>query len=154
MELTPQAIASLRLVLKKIAFLEHLKIDELDALIREMDRRPFRRGETIIRQGDVGETFYILASGSVSVTKKSGLFGRQKQIASMRREGFFGEMALIDNIRRTATVIGEEEGEIYFLPREAFKKVLMANPEIGQLIQRTAHYRKAQNKVLELGNGH
>ncbi len=152
MELTAQTIASLRLVLKKIAFLEHLKVSELDQLIHAMDKRPFKRGETIIKQGDHGETFYILGSGSVLVYRKSGFFGRNRQVATLKKEAFFGEMALIDDIERTATVIGEEDGDLYFLPREAFKKVLLNNPGIAELIKKTAQYRATQNKVIEIGD--
>ena len=148
MQLTSEMIANLRIVLKKIAFLEFLKVNELDALILALDKRPFGQGEVIIKQNTIGETFYILASGSVGVFKEK--FLSRKKVATLASNDIFGEMALIDNVKRTATVIGEEPGDLYFLPREAFKKILLTNPGIGELIRHTADYRKAKNRALDL----
>jgi len=141
----------LRLTLKKIAFLEHLKLNEMDEMIGALDKRPFHRGEIIIKQGSMGETFYILASGKLGVYKE-GLF-RKTKIADLESNAIFGEMALIDDQKRNATVVGEEDGEIYFMPREVFKKVLLNNPGIGALIRQTADYRRAQNRAIDLDKG-
>ena len=148
MQLSAEIIANLRIVLKKIAFLEYLKVNELDELIKALDKRPFTPGEVIIKQNTIGETFYILASGSVGVFKEKWL--SKKKIATLASNDIFGEMALIDDVKRSATVVGEEAGELYFLPREAFKKILLANPGIGELIRHTADYRKAKNRALDL----
>ncbi len=148
MQLSADTIAGLRLVLKKIAFLEFLKVNELDELIKALDKRPFTQGEIVIKQGAIGETFYILASGSVGVFKER--FLSKKRIATLASNDFFGEMALIDDSKRNATVVGEEPGELYFLPRDAFKRILLNNPGIGEQIRHTADYRKAKNRALDL----
>lgn len=148
MQLTAQEIANIRLVLKKISFLEHLKLTDLDEFISNLQKRPFRRGETIIQQGDPGETFYILASGRVGVFRKA-LF-RSKRIATLEKDSYFGEMSLLSNEQRSATVVGEEEGELYYLPRDAFKKVLLSNGDIAAMIRQTAEYRQAQNRAIDL----
>lgn len=148
MKLSSQEIASLRLILKKIAFLEHLKLNEVDELISALDKRPFHVGEVIIKQGTPGETFFILASGKVGVYKER--FLSSKKIADLGSETFFGEMALLDNSARHATVVGEADGEVWFLPRETFKKVLLNNPAIGASIRQTAAYREAQNLALDM----
>ncbi len=148
MKLGPQEIASLRLILKKIAFLDQLKINELDELIGALDKRPFHRGEVLIKQGTIGETFFILASGSAGVYKEK--FLSSKKIAEIGPDTYFGEMALLDNAPRTATVVGEGDGEVYFLPRETFKKVLLNNPGIAAQIRQTSDYRKAQNRALDV----
>ncbi len=141
----------LRLTLKRIAFLEHLKLNEMDEMIGALDKRRFHRGEVIIKQGSMGETFYILSSGRLGVYKEK-LF-RKTKIADLEANAIFGEMALLDNVKRNATVIGEEDGEIYFMPREVFKKVLLNNPGIGALIRQTADYRRAQNRAIDLDRG-
>src|SRR5690349_3786877 len=133
MQFSPSEIATLRLTLKKIAFLEHLKLNEMDQLIGALDKRPFQKGEVIIKQGSMGETFYILASGRLGVYRERVF--RKTKFADLESNAIFGEMALIDNQKRNATVIGEEDGEIYFMPRETFKKVLLTNPGIGALIR-------------------
>ncbi len=150
MELRPQEIASLRLVLQRISFLEYLKLGELNALISNLDKRPFKHGETIIKQGETGETFYIIASGSVGVYRRKMLMN--KRIATLEKDSYFGEIALIMNEPRNATVIGETDGEVYFMGRDTFKKVLLTNPNIADLIRQTAEYRKAQNRAIELSS--
>lgn len=148
MKLGAQEIASLRLILKKIAFLDQLKINELDELIGALDKRPYQRGEVIIKQGTPGETFYILASGLAGVYKEK--FLSSKRFADLVPDTYFGEMALLDNSPRTATVVAESDGELYYLPRETFKKVLLNNPGIAAQIRQTSDYRKAQNRALDL----
>ncbi len=148
MQLSTNEIANLRLILKRISFLEHLKVNELDALIGVLDKRPFRREEVLIKQGTPGETFYIMASGKAGVYKEK--FWSKKRFAELAENQFFGEMALLTDIKRTASVIAETDGEIYFLPRDAFKKILMMNPGIGEMIRTTASYREAKNKALHL----
>lgn len=148
MKLDAQQIASLRLILKKIAFLDQLKVNELDELIGALDKRPYQRGEVIIKQGTPGETFFILSSGAAGVYRER--FLSSKRIADLGPDTFFGEMALLDNSPRTATVVGDADGELYFLPRETFKKVLLNNPGIASTIRQTSEYRKAQNRALDL----
>ncbi len=148
MQLSEKEIATLRLVLKKIDFLEYLKFHELDELIANMEKRPFQRGEVIIKQGEPGETFFILATGSVGVFRKKMLLNRR--VAKLEKDSYFGEMALLNNERRNATIVGEEDGELYYLPRETFTKVLLNNPDVAELIRQTAEYRQAQNRAQDI----
>lgn len=148
MQLSVNEIANLRLILKRISFLEHLKVNELDHLIGELDKRPFKAGEVIIKQGTPGETFYILASGTAGVFKERWF--SKKRFADLGENQFFGEIALLENTGRTASVIADTDGELYFLPRDAFKKILLANPPIADLIRQTAAYREAKNRALHL----
>jgi CRP-like cAMP-binding protein len=148
MHLTEEEIAKLRIALKKVSFLEHLRFSELDALIHNLEKRSYRRGEVIIRQGDRGDRFYILASGLVGVYRQR-VFWR-KRVAGLEPGRFFGEMALIDNVKRTATILGEHDGELYSLSRDAFNKVLLSNPGIAKLIQQAAEYRKIHNRAMDM----
>jgi len=147
MRFSEQEIAKLRLVLKRISFLEFLKFSEMDALINCLEKKTFKEGEVIIKQGTKGDTFYIMGLGTVGVYKEK--FMTKKKLATLGPEAFFGEMALIDASPRNATIIGETPGEVYFLSRPSFNEILLKNPWITQVIQQTAAYRKAQNKTLE-----
>jgi len=147
MRFSDQEISKLRLVLKRISFLEFLKFSEMDALINALEKKPFKAGETIIKQGTKGDTFYIMGLGTVIVYKEK--FLTKKKLATLGPEAFFGEMALIDDSPRNATIIGETPGEVYYLSRASFNEILLKNPWITQVIQQTAAYRKAQNKTLE-----
>lgn len=147
MAFTEQEIAKIRLVLKRISFLEFLKFSEMDAIIHALEKKPFRKGEVIIKQGSRGDCFYIMGSGGVGVFKDK--FLSRKRIATLGPEAFFGEMALLGAAPRSATIIADEDGEYYSLSRAAFEQVLMKNPMISQVIRQTAAYRNAQNKTME-----
>ena len=58
-------------------------------------------------------------------------------------------MALIDDFPRTATVIGEDAGEMYTLSHEAFESILLKNPQVKELIMNEAEERKKKNQALE-----
>ena len=148
MQLTEEEIAKLRIALKKVSFLEHLRFSELDSLIYNLEKRAYRRGEVIIKQGDRGDRFYILSSGLVGVYRQRAFWRRR--VTSLEPGRFFGEMALIDNAKRNATIIGEQDGELYSLSRDAFNKVLLANPGIAKLIRQAAEYRKIHNRAMDM----
>ena len=123
MQLGPEEIATIRLVLKRISFLDSLKLDELDELIGHMDKRPFKAGEVIIKQGDRGETFFSLASGGVGVFKDK--FLSRKRISSLAPGSYFGELTVLDSEPRSASITCEsavrtlrlEQQDLYDLMR-------------------------------------
>jgi len=85
---------------------------------RRMIRRQYGAGETIVRQGDIGDTFYVIVRGNVEIDVENG--GR----VTTRRSGpgdVFGEIALLQNIPRTATVRAADTLTLYTLSREDFQ---------------------------------
>jgi CRP-like cAMP-binding protein len=75
------------------------------------------------------------------VHKKKG-FGGQKKVAVLGDGDFFGEIAMITDLPRTATVIAETTTELFVLNKKAFRSMLMANPRINQIIQDAIFSRK------------
>ena len=137
----PDDISLLRSTLKRVDFFYSLNFAQLDELINALKHTKIRKGTEILKQGDMGDKFYIIASGEVSVHIKKG-FGGTKKVAVLGDGDFFGEMALISDLPRTATVIAEEDSEMYVLYKRAFRRILMASPKINQLIQGTILKRK------------
>ena len=123
--------------------MERLKMNELDEMIDHMDKRPFKAGEVIVKQGVRRDAFYILSSGKVGIYKNH-LFSMER-LHILGPGSYFGEMALLDNVLGRYTIKGEENGELYFLPRETFRSVLLNNPGVAHLIRHTAATRQAQN---------
>jgi len=138
--LSRKVIETIRSLLKTVDFLAYLDSKEMDAMIACMESRPCRKGDTIIRQGDPGDAFYILTVGAIEV-ERDGKF-----VTRLEKGTYIGEMALLSNRPRSATVRAVEEGELYCLPREAFTKILMHNSKIAAVIQQTAAYRQAQDR--------
>jgi MFS family permease len=83
-------------------------------------------GEVIIRQGDEADRFYVIADGRVEVTQTPAA-GGQAQVLRQEGEGeFFGEIGLLSNVPRTATVTAVTDGKLVALEREPFLELVRA----------------------------
>jgi len=140
-------LATIEKMLNTIPFMKSVTRPEIQELAYQLTRRTYRKDETIIKQGEPGTLFYIISKGKVKVVKEK--FFKKIILAELSTGSFFGEMALIDDFPRTATVIGDEAGEMYTLSHEAFEKVLLNNPQIKEQILQEAEARKLKNKALE-----
>ncbi len=79
-------------------------------------------GDVVIRQGDPGELFYLIRSGSVDVLIDDG--ADQKKVAQLKRGQYFGEAALITEEPRNATIVAHEKSVFYALEKTDFRAVL------------------------------
>jgi CRP-like cAMP-binding protein len=99
---------------------------------------PFAAGQVIFRQGDAGDAFYLVGRGSVRVLKDGA------PVAELGAGGFFGEIALLFDVKRTATVEGIAAGDLYRMSRADFERMIEGNRLIGDLIRVTAQRRLAK----------
>src|SRR5437899_1865510 len=106
------------------------KLDEkiLKKLSEACIMRPFTKNETIVRQGEMGLGLYLIAKGRVKVERDQG--GVRMQLNELGPEQFFGEMSLLDNKPRAATVTAIEDSECVLLTRDSFVKLMNKYPEI------------------------
>jgi ATP-binding cassette, subfamily B, bacterial HlyB/CyaB len=141
---TASIFSRLRNVLQNTYFFQSLKLNELDELIGHLRMIRVQKGYEIIKQGDPGDAFYLIASGKVSVWVKKSF--SKKKVADLGADEFFGEMALISNEPRSATVLADEVTELFILQRYDFDKILMKNPVIAQELKRSYLERKERNK--------
>jgi CRP-like cAMP-binding protein len=89
-----------------------------------------------------------VASGRLGVFKSR--FFIKRRINTMGPRTYFGEVALLENTRRTATLIGDEDGELYSLTRDAFDDILLKNPGIAALIKQSTAYHLARDRARGL----
>ena len=122
-------IRKLRDCLHNVDFLRQLSLQELDKLMEALKRRQCPAGNTVIKQGDPGDAFYMISTGKVEVYDKG------KLVAARGPGEYFGESALVTDSPRSATVKTTVETELYVLYKDAFKKILMANPGIAASIK-------------------
>ncbi|KDO27487.1 AGC protein kinase [Saprolegnia parasitica CBS 223.65] len=104
--------------LRSITLLSHLSDSELDVIALAFRTVSFPDGQKIIRQGEIGNTFFILQQGVVSV-QKSGI-----EVLQLRAGEFFGERTLLHNEPRAADVIASGPVECLCLDRPAFERCL------------------------------
>ena len=125
--------------LKKIALFEPIKDNE-EAMQRVLDictQRKFHKGDKLIKEGDMGDELFILLEGAVDILKKT-MAGDDYVVTSLKAEYniFIGEMALIDDDKRSATVVATEDSTALVIGKQAFHKLGDADPHIGLPITR------------------
>jgi cAMP-dependent protein kinase regulator len=105
--------------MKRVPFLATLPDVELTNLIAGMLREKHSAGATVVRQGEQGDRFCFLHEGScvVEFEEESGMVHK---VATLKAGDFFGEIALLEEVPRTATVRTLTETEVYSLDRETF----------------------------------
>ncbi|KAM3963401.1 cGMP-dependent protein kinase, isozyme 1-like [Aphomia sociella] len=129
--------------LASVPFLKAVKQPELVKISECLKREFFSAGMAVVRQGDVGDKFYIIRGGTVSVTKRDG--EGEKLVKSLRRGDYFGEQALLHQDRRLATVTAMAPGvECLTLDRLQFKELLGSIDELinKPLADRPSYPRK------------
>lgn len=90
-------------VLRKIELLKSLNTIQLQRLVDLMSEVQYAAGDLIIKQGDPGETFYVIVNGNCSVTIEDSS-GEVKEVAKLGADAFFGERALLTSEPRAATI--------------------------------------------------
>jgi CRP/FNR family transcriptional regulator, cyclic AMP receptor protein len=93
-----------------------------------MDAKSFKKGETIIEEGSLSNDAYIIEIGSVEVSKKLP-GGKIQVITTLDRNDIFGEMGLIDQLPRSATVRALEDCSISIMTPDTFNSLAKRNPK-------------------------
>jgi len=144
MEQSAGDLTRLREMLTAIEFFSKLKIHEIEEVLGVVELRPFRKGEALIKEGEPGDAFYIISRGRVGVFK-SRLFMKTR-VATRTPGEYIGEMALVEDSPRTATVIADEDGEAFRIYRKSFSSILMKNSAIAGLIREVVNRRHAETR--------
>src|SRR5512133_1352282 len=111
--------------LRKSPLFQGLSDEELQRLMDMAEPFSLRAGDVLIRQGEPGDSAYVLIKGEFEVQKQSG----QSLIKiDVRNPGdVVGEMALLSRTPRSATIVAKTDGETLRIPQEAFEKLLLSS---------------------------
>ncbi|AHF92076.1 Crp/Fnr family transcriptional regulator [Opitutaceae bacterium TAV5] len=114
----------------RVPFLRDLNNTALVAdLADEMQPVFFKGGETILREGEPGNRFYMVATGAVRISRKGETF------ATLHAGGCFGEGALLSaSARRAATAVADGNTRLFSLDREAFETILARHPAVRETL--------------------
>lgn len=123
----------LRECLQATHFLHRLKFSELDKLMSAMKKIHYPAGSVVFKEGDPGDTFYLVSRGKLSFWVKK-LLG-EKMVAELKPKDYFGEAALLNTAPRSATVRAETDCDLFVLRKGDFHATLMSNPGIAQAIK-------------------
>ena len=101
---------------------------ELKHLASEVDEVSIPAGKTLITEGGTTDTFYILTSGNVQVTRKG------KPIARLGPGDFFGEIGMLSRAPAVATVVTEGPAEVLVLSHAQFRDAIKANDQLAMQV--------------------
>jgi CRP-like cAMP-binding protein len=91
----------------------------------KVDEQRFMEGATIVRQGEPGDTFYVIVEGEAKVKDPNG-----RTLSRLIPGDFFGEISLMDGGPRTATVVAETHLTALALSRKDFGALLQSEPKV------------------------
>jgi CRP-like cAMP-binding protein len=114
----------------------------IQAMFMRMQEKPARAGDTIIKQGDDGDYYYIIKSGKAKVTRPSKT-GAELVLAQLAEGDSFGEEALLSEAKRNANVIMLTDGNLMRLSKEDFNS-LLKEPMVNWVTRSDAEARTAQ----------
>lgn len=110
--------------LEEVPLLSSLTLYERSKIADALDTKKFAPGETIIREGDPGEAFFLLESGEAEVFKtESG----DKVLKEYAKGDYFGELALLDDKPRAASVVAKKDAgecKVAYLGKQGFQRLL------------------------------
>ncbi|NLD55001.1 MAG: cyclic nucleotide-binding domain-containing protein [Burkholderiaceae bacterium] len=124
---------------------------QIERLAAGSVRRSFPKGRTIVAEGEPSQSLYVLLSGRAKV-QRSDTEGKEVILAVLGPGECFGEMSLIDDAPRSASVITIESCDFMSINKEGFKAMLMSSPEICMRIMKglVKRLREADKKIETL----
>ncbi|MBF0613951.1 MAG: cyclic nucleotide-binding domain-containing protein [Magnetococcales bacterium] len=107
--------------------------NELEYLVQDAQFKPFAIGEVIFREGDTADGLYLIRRGSVSVSRQ--VSGKEVVLAYLSAGNYFGEMALVSDAPRSATITAAAPTEVILLTAERFKAVIARNASMRNKVE-------------------
>ena len=126
--------------LTTVSLFSHLKEEELQRLASQSRYCSFKFGEVIIQEGERDDRLYILISGRVNVFKSFGT-KKEKRLRTLEPPAYFGEIALIDDLVRSATVVAMRETKTLCLDKLDLDREIERSPVIAKKLLKMLNRR-------------
>jgi len=137
--------------LRNVPIFTDLTDSDLTKIASKMVPRVYDKGQMILLEESMGETFFIITQGAVKVTRLSA-DGREVILAILGESDFFGEMSLLDGEGRSANIVANEDAKVLTLSRNDFLDCLESYPKIAiALLEELAtRLRKSDQQIESL----
>ena len=137
--------------LRNVPIFTDLKDSDLIKIASKMVPRVYEKGQMILLEESMGESFFIITQGAVKVTRLSA-DGREVILAILGESDFFGEMSLLDGEGRSANIVANEDAKVLTLSRNDFLDCLESYPKIAiALLEELAtRLRKSDQQIESL----
>ena len=107
------------LLIKEVPIFRHLSEQLTSDLVKSLTPHRYQKGSLVFKQGDMGSSFFVIASGELTV------FINDKQIQTLTKNAYLGERALLFDEPRTSTVkVSSNEAELWSIEKQAFKSII------------------------------
>lgn len=137
-------------MLKAIPLFSSLSEEELVSVGAHAAWRVFEKGDVILRQGELADAFFVIASGQVKVYMTEG--GRDVILKTLSAGDFFGELPMFDREPRSASVAALERCHLQTLSYKAFQRAMEDSTDIAKrvLVTLVKRLRDADRKISTL----
>ncbi len=136
-------------IIEKVPIFEKASDDLIRDIIMNLDPVVFTPGDYIVKAGELGYDMFFISKGSVDVVSAD----EKTVYATLTSGQFFGEIALLLSMPRTATIIAKEYCDLYRLEKDTFDRVLTRHPEFAETIQELADSRRAEQSKVTVESG-
>lgn len=135
--------------LQVVPIFTDLSLPDLEKIAARTVSRSYTRGQMILLEESLGETFFVISKGSVKVTRLSN-DGREVILAMLGEGEFFGEMSLLDGEGRSANIVAIEDASVLTLKRSDFLDILERFPKIAiSLLEELARRLRKSDQQIE-----
>jgi CRP/FNR family transcriptional regulator, cyclic AMP receptor protein len=124
--------------LKRAPLFDGLSRKELTQLARVSEDLEVEKGRMLCKEGETGQEFFVIVDGKVKITRKG------RRITTRGGGDFVGEIALLEDVPRTATVTAETPLRLFVLTRRDFRHLLDENPGVERKVLRVLARRLAE----------
>jgi len=142
-----EQVDSITSLLRQVDIFAPLSREQLEVLAQGLAPKFFGRSEVLVRQGDEGNSFFIIEQGRIEVLVTPEGSTTEASVAVLGPRDFFGEMSLLAGDRRTATVKAIEDVRVVIIDKDAFAGIIRDNPEVAA--EMAAVYYKRTQELTE-----
>ncbi|MDH5485151.1 MAG: cyclic nucleotide-binding domain-containing protein [Gammaproteobacteria bacterium] len=116
------------------SFVRHLTVSDLDQIKNRSIEKKYKQGELVFSEGDQVDSFYIIVSGKVSIFFSQ--CGHDEEICRLGAGKYFGEMAIFNHYRRTASVRALEDAVLLSIDKDEFVSFVESHPKLAAKIKK------------------
>lgn len=129
--------------LAAIPLFENIPRTMLDSLAATAELVSLKKDDVVFRQGDDADAFYLLRYGFVKAENETN--GKRRVLAYLKEGNYFGEIALLSEERRTATVTAISRAELIKISKAGFDELVQAEPGVRRLLENITKKREERN---------
>jgi Fe-S-cluster-containing dehydrogenase component len=139
-------------ILQGIPFFSSVPADALSAVAADSFQKRYRAGERVVVQGEYGHTMFVIVRGGLRVLI-AGSDGEEREVARLDRPGqFFGELSVISQARRTATVVADSEAILLEIEKQRIEKLSKDHKQVLAALEQLYEKRVIAAYVFQCGH--